>query len=180
MNGPIWVSGHTGTALSFDGVDDYVLVPDDDALDLAGDFTISVWLRWVNYNNDADILRKGSAGTAAVHYKIEMKYNRIRARLVGEGRSTTLSDNQTNRNDGLWHHVALVREGSESRLYVDGVLIDTSGSDVGDMSNSANLVFGAKDTGNDDFYDGSMDDIHLYGRALTAEEIGGLVANVSS
>ncbi len=175
MNGPTWVPGRTGTALSFDGVDDYVRVPDDDALDMVGDFTISLWVQFISSNSDADILRKGSAGTATVHYKIEMRSNRIRVKLVGAQRSTTLADNQTNRNDGVWHHVAVVREGSASRLYIDGVLVDSSNRGVGDLSNSANLAFGAKDTGGDDFFDGSIDDIRFYGRALTTPEISELV-----
>ncbi|UCF20249.1 MAG: LamG domain-containing protein, partial [Gemmatimonadota bacterium] len=176
MNGPIWVPGYSGTALSFDGIDDYVLVPDDDALNMVADFTISVWVKWSGANADADILRKGSAGTSVAHYKIELKDNRLKVRLVGIQRSTVLSDNQTGRGDGVWHNVVVTREGTVSRLYIDGALIASSNTNVGDMSNSANLAFGAKDTGTSDFFRGSIDDIRFYSRALSAQEIGNLGA----
>ena len=175
INGPTWVPGHTGTALSFDGVDDHVLVSDNAALNLAGDFTISMGAKWTNFIDDADLMRKGSPYTAVASYKIEAKDNLIRVRLVGTQRSITLKDNVTNRNDGIWHHIAVVREGSVSRLYVDGVQVAYKSRGVGDLSNSANLAFGAKDTGTDDFFDGSIDDIRIYTRALTTQEISQLV-----
>ncbi|MDH3455888.1 MAG: fibronectin type III domain-containing protein [Gemmatimonadota bacterium] len=174
MNGPTWVPGYTGTALSFDGDDDFVLVPDADALDLAGDFTISLFLNWSNENRDADILRKGSAGTASHFYKVELKYNVLRVRLVGDRKAITLKDPQI-RDDGSWYNVAVTRQGGWNRLYVDGVVVDSTFRNVGNMSNSANLAIGAKDTGDDDFYEGLIDDVRLYSRALTIEEIGELV-----
>jgi hypothetical protein len=46
VNGPVWTSGQVDGALSFDGVDDYVSVPDsDDWYFGTGDFTIDLWVR---------------------------------------------------------------------------------------------------------------------------------------
>jgi hypothetical protein len=170
MNGPSWILGRFGAALSFDGNNDHVMVQSPD-LDLSGDFTISVWLRFTQTNNDADVLRQGSAGTSPVHYKIEMKDNQIRVRLVGSNRSTVLEDNSSSRNDGEWHLIVVTREGTDSRLYIDGNVIDTNSRWAGDLSNPANLSFGSKDTGDDDHYAGDLDDIRFYNRALSQQEI---------
>ncbi len=127
VNGPTWVPGESGTALSFDGVDDHVLMPDDDALDMVGDFTISLWLKWSNDNIDVDVLRKGSTTTATSWYKIEVSGNEIKAHVKPTGaNSIVLFDTQT-RKDGDWHHVVFLREGSSIRLYVDSLLVDSRG-----------------------------------------------------
>ncbi len=125
-------------------------------------------------NNDADVLRQGSAKTSPVHYKIEMKNNRIRVRLVGSNRSTVLEDDTSSRNDGEWHHLAVTREGTECRLYIDGDLIDSNSRWAGDLSNPADLSFGSKDTGDDDHFEGDLDDIRFYNRALSQQEINDL------
>ena len=41
--GPLWVSGINSTGLSFDGIDDYVNVPDSNSLDVSKDITIEAW-----------------------------------------------------------------------------------------------------------------------------------------
>jgi len=65
----------------------------------------------------------------------------------------------------------VVRDASSNRIYVDGVLRDDSGRNLGDLSNSNNLTFGSKDTGDEDFFNGMIDDIRFYNRALTEQEI---------
>jgi hypothetical protein len=44
INGPTWVSGKSGTALSFDGADDYVEIPETQSLNLSSALTVSAWI----------------------------------------------------------------------------------------------------------------------------------------
>jgi hypothetical protein len=93
----------------------------------------------------------------------------------------------TNITDDRWHHIALVRDAQSSdllKLYIDGVLeVADSYPTVLDVSSAGDITFGI-DVTNTRYYDGVMDDIHFYNRALTEEEIlelyggynGGLVA----
>jgi len=43
--GPVWVDGKYGYALNFDGVDDYVEVPDSDSLDITDEITLEAWVK---------------------------------------------------------------------------------------------------------------------------------------
>jgi len=45
INGPVWTTGKVGGALSFDGTDDYVSVPDSDSLDITNQLTIDLWVK---------------------------------------------------------------------------------------------------------------------------------------
>jgi hypothetical protein len=174
VGGPIWVPRESGTALSFDGIDDHVLVPHDNILNMTGDFSAAVWLSWSNDNDDADILRKGSSATATRWFKIEVTDNTIFAELQAPTGNPFRVQDSRSRTDGFWHHVVFLRQGSAIRLYVDGSLIDSEAAVAVDLSNAADLAIGSKDTGDDDFFEGFIDDVRLFDRALNDEEIADL------
>jgi hypothetical protein len=80
-------------------------------------------------------------------------------------------------NDGVWHHVVCVRTGITSLVYVDGNL-DGSGTtftgQVADVSNTAMLRAGQNTCQCCDgtrAFDGNLDEISLFNRALSADEV---------
>jgi len=80
-------------------------------------------------------------------------------------------------NDGLWHHVAAVRNGDEYLLFVDGALCKyLAGAPLADSFDAGNMVqLGHRyhfDTGGNVFnFDGSLDEVLLFNRALSPDEI---------
>lgn len=80
---------------------------------------------------------------------------------------------------GQWHHVCGVREGSYLRLYIDGQLVDEA--NIGTFNpyiGSSYLLLGRIDnrsgSASELYFKGSLDEILIYNRALTASEIAGL------
>jgi hypothetical protein len=73
---------------------------------------------------------------------------------------------------GAWHHVAYTWDGSNNRLYVDGTAVTptATGHDVAAVSH---VIFGATTAGSG-FYDGALDDLRIYDRVLTAQEVNTL------
>jgi len=72
-------------------------------------------------------------------------------------------------SQGVWHHIVLTHDGSSAKQYVDNVLINSSNE--GNVStNSQNLYFGALN-GSQYFFNGVIDDIGIWNRALTPQEI---------
>jgi hypothetical protein len=82
-----------------------------------------------------------------------------------------------NINDGTWHHVAATRNNASGAMavYVDGVLRGSGTGPTGSRTFPPNLRIGSLQTGNN-FLNGTLDDVRLYDRILTTNEIAALIA----
>ena len=73
--------------------------------------------------------------------------------------------------DGQWHHIALTRSGSTLTLYIDGVAVGTANySDPIDLSGGNNNYLG-KYAGNNFFWNGQIDEVEVFNRAITGAEV---------
>ena len=74
-------------------------------------------------------------------------------------------------DDGAWHHVTAVYDGSNKLLYVDGDL-DASTAVTGSLkTNNFEVRFGAKGQKLDRGYNGKLDEVSIYDVALSADEV---------
>src|SRR5205823_11510543 len=86
-------------------------------------------------------------------------------------------------NDGAFHHVALVRHGGSLSLYVDGTLdrtISTEGTNT--LSNNAEFMIGKSactDADGTGYFDGVLDEVELYSRALSAADVAASAAKLN-
>lgn len=168
---PQWVEGKFGRALEFDGVNDYVNVPDTgtSALDVAR-VTIEAWIRIKDYDTDADhsmVINKESA----YEYGLEDLTGRLQGaanppcwRWAG---TPVIPLN-------VWTHTAVVFNGTHELHYVDGKLNETltCNGDIG--TNDHDLRIAAR--GGDGFifsmFNGAIDEVRVFDRALSPSEIG--------
>ncbi|MEY4538526.1 MAG: hypothetical protein RLZZ306_283 [Bacteroidota bacterium] len=81
---------------------------------------------------------------------------------------------------GKWYHVVCTRDNNSVKLYVDGQLIvnnspltSTSGT-TPNYGSPTYVTFGARNGGASQYMQGSLDDIHLYNRAINADEVKAL------
>lgn len=175
--------GRLGQALRLDGSDDWVEVPFASTLDLAGDdFTWSAWFRYSATTGSHALMwayRMGSNTTPQVWLRAEPGSNRIRALLGSEldwGVGVTASGA---RNDGQWHHVALRRQDGRLTLWLDGVeaasaKVSRRGSvTAGQEFGIEGIHVGQRVDGANRF-NGSIDDVRVYRRALSGVEIAKL------
>jgi hypothetical protein len=180
LQGPGYVNGQSGFgfALSFDG-DDYVRVPDDPALDLTGALTVAAWVR-----PDAGIggysraVSREQSGVGNRQYNLGVDATATYPRTVVDTTSTNSVDvvGSTDVVDGDWHHVATTFDATDGlRLYVDGVEEDYAPASSPLVSRAADLVVGAPAQREGSYYfDGLVDEVRVYDRALTASEVGTL------
>jgi hypothetical protein len=169
----------TGTALSFDGVDDYVQLSAgaaDLGLEYATQsFTIEMWLKTIqtegrylfdNYSYTlGDISFRIDAG------KIEWHIGKYR---IG---NYILFRSEASVNDGLWHHVACTWDGAgEASIFVDGNYSGSSTNPnlVGSLESGHPFLIGTRIESSglpERFFRGTIDEVAIYQRALSAEEV---------
>jgi hypothetical protein len=160
------VEGKIDGADGFDGVNDYVFIPHSNSLDFGtGSFTISLWVKYANNpSSDYDILRKGCTTNnppSPSNYKMEVLGNKLSANLHQDGIGDVTVTSAGSYGDDNWHFMVCQREAQTMRLYVDTSLIGSVGSAGHDLTNGANMSIGSKDTLDDDFYAGLIDEVEI-------------------
>lgn len=162
--------GKVGNAFGLDGVDDQVEVPEnpDHSLDL-NTLTIDAWINRSS-TADARIVDKITAG-GADGYLLDIVNNRLRliiggANVVGETPIET----------GTYTLVAGTFDGTNLRVYVNGTLDGTTTVEsTTTPANDLPLHIGTNSTADGNFFAGVIDELELFNRALTQDEIQSLV-----
>jgi hypothetical protein len=179
VNGPTWTVGQIGGALDFDGDNDYVVVADDESQQITtNQITLSAWIKL-----DADvgntqrrIICKQEA--ACISWGLEIfgdgYYGSTGNQLVfhdSDGKTAWRNCiSPTDLGLSQWYHVAVTDNAGEIRIYLDGQLNQSSNGGYGIPENiSAPINIGCVE--NDKFFNGVIDDVRIYDRALSAEEI---------
>ena len=163
------VAGFLGNGLDFDGQSGVVEVPASPSLDSLTTVTMTAWIRHTTSGGWRSIVDKRDNSNDGFDLYINNQ-----SRLFIRINDTTLSGSLTVA-DGNWHHVAGVYDGSTMRLYVDGVADGTRNIGAVSLSTTAPLLLGENYARGNSFYAGTLDDVRVYSRALTAVEIDDLV-----
>jgi hypothetical protein len=160
--------GRFGRALSFDGEDDKATVPDNPPLDLATSMTVEAWVKPRSATDWRTVLFKESG--AGVDYALYASSDTDvpSVNLGGDPGARGSSD----LDPGKWSHLAATYDNNILRLFVNGTQVGTrtlpealDGSFGGPLSFGGNYVWG-------EHFDGLIDEVRIYNRALTTTEIG--------
>ena len=168
---PRWVPGCLAGALQVDGVDD--CVETSYAEDLST-WTVSTWVQ-----SPASPAATWESGPVHREANYQLNWNHRNARFRGAA-GIRIGDTWYPASFGAlsantWYHLAATFDGTALRAYVNGTLITTNSAAQGvAASEPATLTLGRHACwGN--FFHGLIDDVRIYRRALTADEIQGLV-----
>ncbi|MET7699257.1 LamG domain-containing protein, partial [Streptomyces sp. NPDC005485] len=170
-------------SLAFDGADDAVRLPYSDRLPLGTkDFTASLWLRYTATTGEQPLLWMGGIGNTQpqVWLRGEPASNRITGLITarnGAAAPASASVRTTGAyNDGQWHHLALRRGGGQLTLFVDGTATGTADVPGSVSRNSPFGVHIGQRMDSRAYFTGAIDEVHVWDRALSDAEIGGLRA----
>jgi hypothetical protein len=170
---PQWTSGKIGQALSFDGVDDWVKVPDADSLDITQQITLEVWINPKKLNAYQYIIDKHT-GAGDGYFLALWNTNQIRCSLYGVIGGDIYSNKVFTSDDlNKWWHIVGVYDGSKMAIYINGILDNSAGRTGTIKTNTANMGIGAS-IGATFFFQGLIDEVRIYNRALSADEIKAL------
>jgi len=185
---PVWTSeGISSGALAFDGVDDFVEIPDAPSLDITDEITLMAWVYPENWDEDAwpvpdkttenaIITKAGDAewGVWNLHYKTTS--NGFRFEISLDGTSINIFETTPSTELHTWYHIAGVYDGSEIKLYVNGELSNSIAATGSIDTNNQPVRIGKQFWFNNGYdiyslWDGKMDEVKIYNRSLSADEI---------
>ena len=168
IQGAQWVSGKTGSALAFDGLDDFV---DVGTFDPSGqDLTLSLWINWAGpTGRNQKILAKRDDFTSK-GIRWQLARNHEDSTLLFRSRSSVATFDVDIPSQNTWHHLAVTKEGSETTLYINGVGLSKGSMEFGPAVH-AKVLLGNSAPVNDGAFHGAMDDVRIYDYALPPEEI---------
>ena len=173
MAGSEWTSGITDGALEFDGTEDYIAVSNSSSLQLTNALTLTAWIKgdaWGSGSSVNIVARKGEGNPN--NYQLAVADGQVSLYLDDSDGNGFRGD--TVLNTGQWYHVAATWDGSTVRVYLDGVLDnDPPDSYTSPLAtDSRPLYIGGREGA--DWFDGIIDDVRIYNRALTAVEVAQL------
>jgi alpha-tubulin suppressor-like RCC1 family protein len=183
--GPVWdTRGRIAGALTFDGADDYVQVSRRATLEPTS-FTVAFWLKSAGAQSvDAAILNKTYQNGGAAPY-FSYQFGMDGNQLWFDTGHTDSAQNSVASTDSLqperWYYVVgTFANGGGSpnkRLYIDGALNASSHKNVAiryDTAATGRLFMGSGTAAAPVRFKGSLDDVRIYNRALTAAEVTAL------
>lgn len=149
-------------ALMFDGVDDHVVVSHNPNLNFSGSISIESWFKLLDFspNNYNHILDKDSS------YGISIYQGKLCGFISSVGWTCASEALDLNK----WYHATLTYDGEIKKIYLNGVKVVERTKEGGIAHNTYNLSFGSRQDGSLAF-NGIIDTVRLYNRALTASEV---------
>lgn len=183
-----YTDGVRGRAIDLDGRY-YVEVPVDAAFNWKRDWSVATWIRMepnvyqrnfmpiVSHRRDRSWRLSLSGESISRPYGFHLTY--------GPGRDGPMADDpSSDYRDGRWHHVVAMRRGEDYLIYVDGKVTDRrratpDRNTLPDYSESGPVHIGFNfqvTNSNGRHLVAHIDDVRLYDRALTDEEVAGLAA----
>ena len=156
--------GISGNGLTFDGASGYMQLPNGIMTD---SMTIMMWVKTDTVQDWARLFDFGSSDSNYFFYSASN--GRVESIIGG---TTDRMDVTAFSNVGIWEHYAVTRTANHVQLYRNGVLVseaDCSKSVTG-ITETTNYI-GKSHYANDKYFCGSMDEIKIYNKICTAEEI---------
>lgn len=164
--------GQPAGAYDFTASGDYIAIANESNFDFTTNFTAAFWMKSSSLGSQwGQLVGKGDSSWSVDQ---AMSSNNLQFTTWAPGfdelrGSTNVADNQ-------WHHIAVVYDGSEKILYVDGAVDARKPYTNPINTNDVNVRLGMNAEYPAGEYSGLLDDVRIYKRALTAAEVAALMS----
>ena len=158
----------SNTAAAWDGVNDYVLIPDSSSLDATTAVSVEAWIKRTKAGVWQVVVGKpGNGASRLENYAIWFNTSNQVVAYFGNGTSYVSVAAAMDTN---WHHVVATYDNATAKLFVDGAIATSSSSTIQLTPNALPLSLGRSNTGSY-LFGGTVDEVAVYGTALSESRI---------
>jgi hypothetical protein len=175
VNAPTWTASPVqfgASALSFDGTNDLVSIPEDATLDISSAITLEAWVfATKNTGGIQDVISKSNSttNTGYIFPRTDDNWAHVDVYLnIGGWKTLTVAYAMLN----AWHHLAFTYDGATMKIYIDGVLAGSQ-AQTGTIAINGNAVALGTQPGFPENFGGSADEIRIWNVARTQAQIQG-------
>jgi len=161
ISGATWSEGISGSALNFDGRDDYLEISDISSQ--YNTFSLSLWVNFTQVNKEQPFISRQN-GIGIGRTILGLRNCGGISSYLGKKTIKTYFRPE----EGLWHHYVLTYDNGTLKIYIDGVLKITKS--VFEEGATGSFIFGS-DKVFRKFFKGILDEVTLYNKALSSEEV---------
>jgi concanavalin A-like lectin/glucanase superfamily protein/thrombospondin type 3 repeat protein len=174
-----WIPGRGGSALSFDGINDYVAVTQAVAVVTGAPFTVmaTIWQDPAGTSTYqtvvSDVQHLGESVWPGFMIRHQQSFNNL-VGLAGNSNAPIFGPAVTNwspANAGHWVDVALSHDGTTARLYVDGRLVSSSLQPFNARGQSELRIGSGHANTPDSYWQGAIDDLRIFRAALGTNDL---------
>jgi methionine-rich copper-binding protein CopC len=171
LNGPAWSSGLFGGGLFFDGIDDWVTVPDHSSLRLTNGMTVEAWVKPTTISTGwtTVVMKERSRGFNYALYASDDN-DKPPAGYINVSASDRAAAGVTLLPLNSWSHLATTYDGNTIRLYVNGTEVGSRLVGGSITTSTSPLRFGGNSVDGEHF-SGWIDEVRVYNRPLNEGEI---------
>jgi len=180
MGSPTFVAGKVGQAINLRGLNDYVEITGYKGILGSSAVTVTAWVKTVS--TDTGAIVGWGPNVAGERFGFRLDVGRLRLEHQGgnvQGDTLVI--------DGAWHHVAVTVQENATISYPDVILyLDgmddtrrTTDPDAFNLTAGEDVRIGSRPSNNDRFFLGQIDEVRIYNRALSKEEIAWLGGRIA-
>jgi hypothetical protein len=173
ISGATWTTGKQGKALQFDGTNDFVRIPSSSVLNKVGELTLSAWVKPSDISGWEIIFAKRE-GTASCQYYAGIYNDELFLRWYNSGTLRAYESSSVNLVANQWQHIAITYDDANNiiKYYKNGQYIESDTTIYSMDSNNKDLSIGSRwDDPTANPYQGSLDEVKIWNKVLTASEI---------
>jgi len=165
--GATWTTGVHGSALLFDGSDDTIEIHNDTTFHLNDTFTFEIWVS-PSTHKTAKLIQNGDWDGHGLGQDIWRGWKG--SIYINGDRSYSVEWDEGRPDLDTWYHLVLTYDGSSLILYVNGNETDNN-SVTGTPKNNGRGIWIGSDNNNQKFFNGNIDEVTIYERALSPSEV---------
>lgn len=177
-NTPTWVTGKIGPfALSFVTASSQSVDAGNGAsLNITSAGTVSAWVKFSGQATYVGIACKDDLVNDRNGYCLFITSGNAAGLEIASGSGFNENDHPTNLSDNAWHMITGTWDGTNVKVYVDGGSVNSIAQTITPVSNVNNMALARIPGQTGHFFNGSIDEVRVYSRALTASDITELYA----